>query len=254
VEAESLPEAADGPEAAEAALEEALQLSEAEAASVTEAAAYEAEAVASLLALTATDQPEGDDAKAVVRALFDTLRCADSKAQQERAKILMRDMRDTNLPKFVQADLGIFLYLINDLFPKLECPAVVDPKLSAAIKHIITAFVGIERMPPEEKVEAFASCLTAMRPGGAGQPCIPAPILDYRDYVIRERLDEVVKFSLSKGLKRFNPDTELVTDDEKAVGEKVRAHAHARDGGSTRPCEIGGSGAHALHRVRGKGG
>ena len=80
-------------------------------------------------------------------------------------------------------------------------------------------FRNIERMPPEEKVEAFASCLTAMRPGGAGQPCIPAPILDYRDYVIRERLDEVVKFSLSKGLKRFNPDTELVTDDEKAVGE-----------------------------------
>ena len=36
--------------------------------------------------------------------------------------------------------------------------------------------------------------------------------------------------------------------------EKVRAHAHARDGGSTRPCEIGGSGAHALHRARGKGG
>jgi hypothetical protein len=88
----------------------------------------------------------------------------------------------------------------SDLFPKLECPAVVDPKLSAAIKHVITAVVGIERMPHEEKVEAFASCLTAMRPGGVGQPCIPAPILDYRDCVIRERLDEVVKFSLSKGL------------------------------------------------------
>ena len=57
---------------------------------------------------------------------------------KSEAQILMRAMRDTNLPKFVQADFGIFLYLINDLFPKLECPAVVDPELSAAIKHVIT--------------------------------------------------------------------------------------------------------------------
>ena len=57
---------------------------------------------------------------------------------KSEAQILMRAMRDTNLPKFVQADFGIFLYLINDLFPKLECPAIVDPKLSAAIKTVIT--------------------------------------------------------------------------------------------------------------------
>ena len=31
----------------------------------------------------------------------------------------MRALRDTNLPKFVQADFGIFLGLINDLFPKM---------------------------------------------------------------------------------------------------------------------------------------
>merc|ERR1719149_519848 len=72
-------------------------------------------------------------------------------------------------------------------------------------------FRSVERMPPEEKVEAFASCLTAWRPGGAGKEAVPAPQLDY--------LDDVVKYSLSKGLKRFDPVKDLVTDDEKAVGE-----------------------------------
>ena len=57
--------------------------------------------------------------------------------EKSESQILMRAMRDTNLPKFVQADFGIFLYLINDLYPKLECPAIVDPTLSAAIKHVI---------------------------------------------------------------------------------------------------------------------
>ena len=74
------------------------------------------------------------------------------------------------------------------------------PLAGVPFANVEEIVVGIERMPHEEKVEAFASCLTAMRPGGVGQPCIPAPILDYRDCVIRERLDEVVKFSLSKGL------------------------------------------------------
>ena len=56
---------------------------------------------------------------------------------KSESQILMRAMRDTNLPKFVQADFGIFLALINDLFPKLECPAIVNPTLAGAIKHVI---------------------------------------------------------------------------------------------------------------------
>ena len=39
----------------------------------------------------------------------------------------MRALRDTNLPKFVAADFGIFKGLIEDLFPRVEAPAQIDP-------------------------------------------------------------------------------------------------------------------------------
>ena len=77
-----------------------------------------------------------------LRAMSGVLRIAGGMKRgdpdKSESQILMRAMRDTNLPKFVQADFGIFLFLINDLFPKLECPAIVDPELAAAIKHVIT--------------------------------------------------------------------------------------------------------------------
>ena len=41
-------------------------------------------------------------------------------------------------------------------------------------------------------------------------------LLDYRDNVIRERLDEVVKYSLSKGLVRFSPDADLTAAEKEA--------------------------------------
>ena len=72
-------------------------------------------------------------------------------------------------------------------------------------------FRNIERMPPHEKVEAFATTLTAHR-GVNG----PAPLLNYQDYVIRERLDVCIKYSLSKGLKRFNPDKDLTQSEKDA--------------------------------------
>ena len=38
--------------------------------------------------------------------------------------VLMRALRDMNLPKFVFDDVPLFLGLINDLFPGLDCPRV----------------------------------------------------------------------------------------------------------------------------------
>ena len=59
-----------------------------------------------------------------LRAMTGVLRIAGGMKRAEPDKseqqILMRAMRDTNLPKFVQADYGIFLGLINDLFPKVH--------------------------------------------------------------------------------------------------------------------------------------
>ena len=47
--------------------------------------------------------------------------CRDSKDMSEEI-VLMRALRDMNLPKFVFDDVPLFLGLINDLFPGLNCP------------------------------------------------------------------------------------------------------------------------------------
>ena len=46
--------------------------------------------------------------------------------------ILMRALRDFNLPKIVVEDRKIFLDLINDLFPNLNPPRAVNEELNSA--------------------------------------------------------------------------------------------------------------------------
>ncbi|KAK3924935.1 Dynein heavy chain 10, axonemal [Frankliniella fusca] len=48
--------------------------------------------------------------------------------------VLMRALRDMNLPKFVYEDVPLFLGLIKDLFPGLECPRVTYPNFNAAVE------------------------------------------------------------------------------------------------------------------------
>ncbi len=70
----------------------------------------------------------------------------------------------------------------------------------------LNMFRTVERLPPEEKVECFVRTMTAA-----------VPELDYRDYVIRDRLNHAVSHAFAKGLVRFDPDKDLSTPDEKAV-------------------------------------
>lgn len=53
--------------------------------------------------------------------------------------VLMRALRDMNLPKFVFDDVPLFLGLITDLFPGLECPRVGYPKFNAAVENALRA-------------------------------------------------------------------------------------------------------------------
>lgn len=43
--------------------------------------------------------------------------------------LLMRALRDFNMPKIVTDDKQIFLRLIGDLFPKMDPPLKKDPEL-----------------------------------------------------------------------------------------------------------------------------
>lgn len=49
----------------------------------------------------------------------------------------MRALRDMNLPKFVFEDVPLFLGLISDLFPGLDCPRVRYPNLNDAVEEIL---------------------------------------------------------------------------------------------------------------------
>lgn len=49
----------------------------------------------------------------------------------------MRALRDMNLPKFVFEDVPLFLGLISDLFPGLDCPRVRYPNFNDAVEAIL---------------------------------------------------------------------------------------------------------------------
>ncbi|XP_039416979.1 dynein heavy chain 10, axonemal isoform X2 [Corvus cornix cornix] len=51
--------------------------------------------------------------------------------------VLMRALRDMNLPKFVFEDVPLFLGLISDLFPGLDCPRVRYPNFNDAVEQAL---------------------------------------------------------------------------------------------------------------------
>lgn len=62
--------------------------------------------------------------------------------------VLMRALRDMNLPKFVFEDVPLFLGLINDLFPGMDCPRVRYPQFNDVVEQdlaVISTFLTIDR-------------------------------------------------------------------------------------------------------------
>ncbi|XP_011874224.1 PREDICTED: dynein heavy chain 10, axonemal [Vollenhovia emeryi] len=51
--------------------------------------------------------------------------------------VLMRALRDMNLPKFVYDDVPLFLGLIKDLFPDLDCPRMRYPEFNDAVEAVL---------------------------------------------------------------------------------------------------------------------
>ena len=50
-------------------------------------------------------------------------------------QVLMRALRDFNLPKIVSDDNPVFLGLISDLFPALDVPRKRELEFEKAVKH-----------------------------------------------------------------------------------------------------------------------
>lgn len=49
--------------------------------------------------------------------------------------VLMRALRDSNMPKFVFEDVPLFKGLINDLFPSMSCPRVGYEDLKIEVRN-----------------------------------------------------------------------------------------------------------------------
>ena len=49
--------------------------------------------------------------------------------------VLIRAMRDSNVPKFLEHDLPLFMGIIADLFPRVEIPNIDYGSLQRAIEH-----------------------------------------------------------------------------------------------------------------------
>ncbi|XP_042314347.1 dynein axonemal heavy chain 11-like [Sceloporus undulatus] len=85
-----------------------------------------------------------------LRAIKSVLVVAGSLKREEQSKpedqVLMRALRDFNLPKVVTNDVPIFLGLINDLFPLLEVPRKRDLKLEQLVRQSIAEL----HLQPEE--------------------------------------------------------------------------------------------------------
>lgn len=53
--------------------------------------------------------------------------------------VLMRALRDSNMPKFVFEDVPLFKGLINDLFPNMDCPRVGYEDLKVEVRKELEA-------------------------------------------------------------------------------------------------------------------
>ena len=74
-----------------------------------------------------------------LRAIKSVLVVAGSLKRSDRERpeeqVLMRALRDFNLPKVVSEDSPVFMGLISDLFPNLDVPRKRDQEFEKAVKH-----------------------------------------------------------------------------------------------------------------------
>ncbi|XP_071376580.1 dynein axonemal heavy chain 11 [Centroberyx affinis] len=85
-----------------------------------------------------------------LRAIKSVLVVAGSLKREDRStpeeQVLMRALRDFNLPKIMTSDVPIFLGLISDLFPLLDVPRKRDPELENAVRQSVSEL----HLQPEE--------------------------------------------------------------------------------------------------------
>ncbi|TPX31992.1 hypothetical protein SmJEL517_g04802 [Synchytrium microbalum] len=92
--------------------------------------------------------------------------------------VLMRALRDMNLPKFVFEDVPLFLGLISDLFPGLDCPRVRYPNFNDAVENVLQELEFVSLPDQVDKVvQLYETMLTrhttmVVGPTGGGKTVV----------------------------------------------------------------------------------
>ena len=76
--------------------------------------------------------------------------------------VLMRALRDMNLPKFVYDDVPLFLGLINDLFPGMDCPRVRYPQFNDEVEGDLAEHGYKVLTDPSEQVDKVVQLYETM--------------------------------------------------------------------------------------------
>ncbi|MEW5308429.1 MAG: hypothetical protein WDW38_000392 [Sanguina aurantia] len=76
--------------------------------------------------------------------------------------VLMRALRDMNLPKFVFDDVPLFLGLINDLFPGMDCPRVRYPHFNDVVEADLAEHGYMVLADPSEQVDKVVQLYETM--------------------------------------------------------------------------------------------
>ena len=92
----------------------------------------------------------------------------------------MRALRDMNLPKFIFEDVPLFLGLISDLFPGLDCPRVRYPDFNDAVEDVLEEH-GYSVIAVQVRVRGYG-CLTPCE-GESSRPCLIPFAGESVDYV-----------------------------------------------------------------------
>ena len=127
--------------------------------------------------------------------------------------VLMRSLRDSNMPKFVFEDVPLFTGLINDLFPSLDCPRVAYPALKAACEKYLEDRTmrhddeAVFQMQVDKVIQLYETILVrhttmVVGPTGGGKT------------VVLDTLQEASKPAFDSTIKKFtlNPKAITVTE------------------------------------------
>ncbi|CAF1690369.1 unnamed protein product, partial [Adineta ricciae] len=92
--------------------------------------------------------------------------------------VLMRALRDMNMPKFVYEDVPLFQGLITDLFPGLKCDRVTYPLFDKAVRESIAHMHNVvDEVQVDKVVQLYETMMTrhstmVVGPTGGGKSTV----------------------------------------------------------------------------------